>query len=93
MSSYYSDDDETAPASDRFGDAIALCQIALNAKTIQANLKKMRKLEADISTASETLARLQDQAAGILERANAEADQTGKACFAMASATRASLRQ
>jgi hypothetical protein len=43
------DDDETtnysapAPAVDRLADGIALCSLAVNAKTIGAALKKLRR--------------------------------------------------
>jgi cell division septum initiation protein DivIVA len=71
---YFQDDDETSTTPhDRFGDVLRLLDAAANVKNVTAGLKKLKKLESDIAAASETLARLQQQAAGILEAAKFEA--------------------
>jgi hypothetical protein len=76
---YFQDDDETVTTPhDRFGDVLRLLDAAANAKNVTAGLKKLRKLESDVAAASETLARLQRQAAGIVEAAKAEAARIGK---------------
>jgi hypothetical protein len=71
---YFQDDDETVTTlHDRFGDVLRLLDAAANAKTVAAGVRQLRKITADIATAKETLARLQRQAAGIVEAAKAEA--------------------
>jgi hypothetical protein len=71
---YFQDDDETVTTlHDRFGDVLRLLDAAANAKTVAAGVRQLRKVTADIATAKETLARLQRQAAGIVEAAKAEA--------------------
>jgi septal ring factor EnvC (AmiA/AmiB activator) len=68
------DDDETTPR-DHFADVLCLLDAAANAKKVAAGVKRLRKIEADVAAASETLARLQRQAAGIVEAAKAQAER------------------
>jgi hypothetical protein len=68
----YDDDDSEAIYPDPFVTALELCRIASSPKTIATALKKLRKLGRDIDAAEQKLSRLQFEAAGIVEAAQAE---------------------
>jgi septal ring factor EnvC (AmiA/AmiB activator) len=59
------DHDNDTEAMDPFVLAIGLCRVASSPKTIEAALKKLRKLGRDIETAEQKLAVLQAEAAAI----------------------------
>ena len=70
-----------APASDRFADTIALCNLAANAKAIKAQLRELAKINRQIADAEARLAALtakaeQTQAALVTRVAELDARET-----------------
>jgi hypothetical protein len=73
-------EDLSTPALDSITAAMALCDLsarfydmAVNNKVYKAALKKLRRLQRDIAAAEQKLSRLQPEAAGIVEAAQAQA--------------------
>ncbi len=73
-------EDLSTPALDHISAALALCDLAaelhdlaINAKDYKARLRQRAKLERGIAAAEQKLSRLQTEAAGIVEAAQAHA--------------------
>jgi hypothetical protein len=63
---------EGAPASDRFADAIALCNLAANAKVVKARLRELAKVDRQIREAEAKLASVQAHAAELVSKAESD---------------------
>jgi hypothetical protein len=68
----HDDDHDEAIYPDPFVTALELCRITSSPKTMATALKKLRKLGRDIDAAEQKLSRLQSEAAGIVDAAQAE---------------------